>query len=100
MKTLHLGQYIPGDSPIHRLDPRVKILAVLLLSIVILNAGPVESPIVTVFILVAVALSGLSGRRVAGALKPLVWFFAILFCLHLFFTEGRPIFPALSRGDI
>jgi len=95
VKTLHLGQYIPGDSPIYRLDPRVKILAVLLLSIVILNAGPVESPIVTVFLLAAVALSGLSGRRVAGALKPLVWFFAILFCLHLFFTEGRPIFPTL-----
>jgi energy-coupling factor transporter transmembrane protein EcfT len=95
MKTLHLGQYIPGDSPIYRLDPRVKILAVLLLSIVILNAGPVESPVVTMFLLAAAALSGLSGRRVAEALKPLVWFFAILFCLHLFFTEGRPIFSSL-----
>ena len=95
MKTLLLGQFIPGDSPVHRLDPRVKILTVLLLSIVILNAGTVESLVVTAFLLAAVALSGLSGGRVAAALKPLAWFFAILFCLHLSFTDGRPIFAAL-----
>ncbi len=95
MKTLTLGQFIPGDSPIHRLDPRVKILSVLLLSIVILNAGAVESLVITAFLLAAVALSGLSPGRIAAALKPLAWFFVMLFCLHLFFTEGRPVFPAL-----
>ena len=95
MKSLLLGQFIPGDSPVHRLDPRVKILTVLLLSIVILNAGAVESLVVTAFLLAAVALSGLSCGRVAEALKPLSWFFAILFCLHLFFTDGRPIIAAL-----
>ncbi len=100
MKNLYLGQFIPGDSPVHRLDPRVKIITVLLLSIVILNAGPVESLIVTVFLLAALALSGLSGRQVAAALKPLVWFFAILFGLHLFFTEGRPIFASLPAVTV
>jgi len=93
--TLHLGQYVPGYSPVHRLDPRVKILSVLLLSIVILNAGAVESLVVTTFLLAAVSLSGLSAGRIAAALKPLAWFFAILFCLHFFFTDGHPIFSAL-----
>jgi len=95
VKTLTLGQFIPGNSPIHCLDPRVKILSVLLLSIVILNAGAVESLVITAFLLAAVALSGLSAGRIAAALKPLAWFFAMLFCLHLFFTDGRPIFAAL-----
>ncbi|HET6490363.1 MAG TPA: energy-coupling factor transporter transmembrane component T [Syntrophales bacterium] len=96
MKTLPLGQFVPGDSPVHRFDPRVKILCALLLSIVILNAGLAESLAVTMFLLAAAALSGLSARRIAEALKPLAWFFAILFFLHLFFTDGRPILPSLG----
>jgi energy-coupling factor transporter transmembrane protein EcfT len=95
MKTLTLGQYVPGDSPVHRLDPRVKILSALLLSIVILDAGSAAGLVVTMFLLTAAALSGLSASRITEALKPLAWFFAILFCLHLFLTEGRPIFPGL-----
>ncbi len=95
MKTLLLGQYVPGHSPVHRLDPRVKIVAVLLASVVILNAGAAESLAVTAFLLAGAALAGLSGARIAEALRPLAWFFAILFGLHLFFTEGRPIVAAL-----
>ncbi len=95
MKTLHLGQFVSGDSPVHRLDPRVKILSALLLSIVILNADSAESLIVTLFLLAAAALSGLSAGRLAESLKPLAWFFAILFFLHLFFTDGQPIFSSL-----
>lgn len=91
MKPVYLGQYVPGDSPVHRLDPRVKIVAVLLSSIVILNAGLAESLAVTAFLLAAAAFSGLSGSSISAALKPLAWFFAILFGLHLFFTDGRPI---------
>ena len=94
MKTLLLGQYVPGDSPVHRLDPRVKIVATLLASIVILNAGAAGSLAVTAFLLAATALAGLSAGRMMGALRPLAWFFALLFGLHLFFTDGRPIVAA------
>ncbi|HQM91140.1 MAG TPA: hypothetical protein PLK84_04360, partial [Syntrophales bacterium] len=75
MKALYLGQYVPGDSPVHRLDPRVKIVAALLLSIVILNTGAVESLAVTAFLMAGTALAGLSGGRIAAALRPLAWFF-------------------------
>lgn len=95
MKTLLLGQYVPGDSPVHRLDPRVKIVATLLASVVILNAGAVESLAVTAFLLAGAALAGLSGGRMMEALRPLAWFFALLFGLHLFFSDGRPIVAAL-----
>lgn len=95
MKALYLGQYVPGDSPVHRLDPRVKIVAALLLSIVILNTGALESLAVTAFLMAGTALAGLSGGRIAAALRPLAWFFAALFFLHLFFTEGRPIVAVL-----
>lgn len=96
MKTLYFGQYVPGRSVVHRLDPRVKILSALLLSVVILNANAVEGLVVTIFLFTAIALSGLSGHRVAEALKPFVWFFAVLFSLHLFLTDGQPVFGAVT----
>jgi energy-coupling factor transporter transmembrane protein EcfT len=73
----------------------VKIVATLLASLVILNAGAVEGLAVTTFLLAGAALAGLSGSRMREALRPLAWFFALLFGLHLFFTEGRPIVAAL-----
>lgn len=99
MNSLILGQFVSGESPIHRLDPRVKIITALLWSIVILNASFVESIVVTMSLVAAAAISGLSGGLIMRALRPLAWFFAILFCLHVFFTDGRPMvaaFPAVT----
>jgi energy-coupling factor transporter transmembrane protein EcfT len=104
----HLGQYIPRPSVVHGLDPRVKILATLALSMTILQANPVKAAILSVFLLGGAWLSRLSWREVGAALRPLAFFFCFLFLLHLFFTDGRPLFPAfpvvtvegLSRGLI
>ncbi|MCX5834188.1 MAG: energy-coupling factor transporter transmembrane protein EcfT [Deltaproteobacteria bacterium] len=104
----HLGQYIPRPSVVHRLDPRVKILATLMLSMTILRADPAKAAVLSVFLVGGAWLSRLSWRDVATALRPLVFFFCFLFLLHLFFTDGRPLFAAfpvvtvegLSRGLI
>lgn len=104
----HLGQYIPKTSVVHALDPRVKILATLLLSMTILQAGPVKAVVLSVFLLCSAWLSRLSWRDMGTALKPLVFFFCFLFLLHLFFTDGRPLLTAcpiitaegLARGLI
>jgi len=104
----HLGQYIPRSSVVHGLDPRVKIIATLALSMTILQADPAKAAVLSVFLLGGAWLSRLSWRDVGAALRPLVFFFCFLFLLHLFFTDGRPLFPAfpvvtvegLSRGLI
>jgi len=93
---------------VHRLDPRVKILATLVLSMTILQADPAKAALLSVFLLGGASLSRLSWRDVAAALRPLVFFFCLLFLLHLFFTDGRPLFyvfpvvtaEGLSRGLI
>jgi len=90
----HLGQYIPRPSVVHALDPRVKILATLMLSMTILQAGPAKAVVLSIFLLGGAWLSRLSWRDIGAALKPLVFFFCFLFLLHLFFTDGRPLFPA------
>ncbi len=102
----HLGQYIPRSSVIHRLDPRVKILATLLLSLTILRADPPKAAALSIFLLGGAWVSRLSWRDLGVALRPLVLFFGLLFLMHLFLTDGRPLFPAfplitvegLSRG--
>ncbi|MCF8143472.1 MAG: energy-coupling factor transporter transmembrane protein EcfT [Deltaproteobacteria bacterium] len=90
---MHIGQYIPGDSLIHRLDPRVKIASTIALSILILRGGVPTAALVSTFLIVLVALSRLGITAVAKAFRPVLAFFALLFFVHLFFTEGTPIPP-------
>ncbi len=59
---IHLGQYLPDDTVIHRLDPRVKILSVVALSILIFAATPAEILLISVF-LVAVVRRGAHDAR-------------------------------------
>ncbi len=87
------GQYIPGDSVIHRLDPRVKIVSTVMLSVLILR-GPVAACIVlTLFLMVLVAVAGFSFRFLTGSLRPVRFFLLLFFVLHLFFTRGKTIGP-------
>lgn len=93
------GQYMPGDSVIHRLDPRVKIIATILLSISILR-GTVPAWIeLTVFLLTMFVGAGLPLRDMVTTLRPVRFFLLLFFLLHLLFTPGEAIGP-LSWGGI
>ena len=43
LKDITLGQYFPGHSPVHRLDPRTKLLAVVLYIVALFLARQVVS---------------------------------------------------------
>lgn len=90
---MHIGQYIPGDSRIHRLDPRIKIGSTLTLSIFILRGGTFSGAVISTFLLALIPLSGLEVGSVVRAFRPVLIFFALLFCVHLFFTDGSPVPP-------
>lgn len=87
----NLGQYLSADSPIHRLDPRIKILSVIALSIMILRAHGSEPALISLFLAAAAFAARMKLRHVVDALRPLALFLCILFFLHLFFTAGRPL---------
>jgi energy-coupling factor transporter transmembrane protein EcfT len=87
----NLGQYFPSDSPIHRLDPRIKILSVVALSIMILKARGFEPALISLFLTAAAFKARIKPRHVIDALRPLAFFLCVLFLLHLFFTPGRPL---------
>ena len=89
----HMGQYIPGESIIHRLDPRVKIGSAVVLSILILKGEMLTAATTSAFLVALVPISRLTLRHMANALRPMSFFFVLLFLLHLFFTDGTPIPP-------
>ena len=93
------GQYIPGDSVVHRLDPRVKIMATVLLSISLLK-GTVPGWIgLTIFLMTTFAVAGLPLGHMISTLRPVRFFLLLFFLLHLVFTPGDIIGP-LSWGGV
>lgn len=90
---MHIGQYIPSDSMIHRLDPRVKIGSTIVLSILILKGGVFTGALISAFLMALIPLSRLGVNPMVTAFRPVLVFFAILFFVHLFFTDGNPIPP-------
>ena len=95
----HLGRYVPGNSAVHRLDPRVKICAAAAFSLVALRSGFPGEALLGGFLAAAALFSRISFFRLLRTLRPAAFFFALLFCLHLFFTEGRPV-PPFPLGPV
>ena len=74
MKDITLGQFIPGDSIIHKLDPRVKIVAILIymISVFLVTKFIVYLPI-AIALLAVILVSGIELKFVLNGLKPLVF---------------------------
>jgi len=90
-----LGQYLPLATPLHRLDPRVKIIAVLLLSLIIFRAVGYQILLLSFFFAGVVGVGRIPLRKMGAALRPVVPFMALLMGMHLLFTEGTPLVPLL-----
>ncbi|MBN8237396.1 energy-coupling factor transporter transmembrane protein EcfT [Halobacillus kuroshimensis] len=92
--SLIIGQYIPSDSVIHRLDPRSKIAVIFFYVVIVFFANSVMSyGVLALFALSSAVLSKVPFSYIMKGLKP-VWFLVIFtFLLHLFVTrEGEVAF--------
>ncbi|MBP1970893.1 energy-coupling factor transport system permease protein [Virgibacillus natechei] len=89
-----IGQYVPGESLIHRLDPRTKITIIFFFVLIVFFANTVLSyGVLTAFALGSMLTSRVPIRFIMKGLTP-VWFLIIFtFILHLFVTnEGTLLF--------
>ena len=91
---IRFGQYIAGRSFGHRLDARVKILAAVFLSLLVFHARGWQPLLISIFLVAVCLVCRLKPAPVLQALRPLVLFAGLLFCLHAFFTEGAALFEA------
>ena len=92
LTEITLGQYFPGNSWIHRLDPRTKILATIIYIIAIFFAdAPLSYGILTAFAALVILISSLPWLMVLKSLKP-IWIIVILTMLiHMFTAPGEHI---------
>lgn len=89
LKDITLGQYFPGNSMIHRMDPRTKILMVLAFIVVIfVIQNFVGYLILAAFMTMCILVSKVPPKFVLKGLKPIMLFIAITAVFNVFLTSG------------
>ncbi len=93
LNNIMIGQYFPGDSFLHRMDARVKILLllILLIEVFVFTSAPVYL-LMTGITFLLIMTSKVPVRMVLRSLKPLWWIILFTFVLHLFSHPGREIY--------
>lgn len=89
LKDITIGQFFPGNSAVHRLDPRVKIvLTVALIVLLFLAQGPVSYGLIILFLALVIVISRISPKMVVRGLKPILLIVMFTAVLNLFYTPG------------
>lgn len=94
LKDITLGQYVPGDSVLHRLDPRTKILLMIAYIVAVFLVKRVEVFFVVILFTVGVTLlSRMKLSYLVKALKPMKLLLPLMFLMNLFLIKtGRLVF--------
>lgn len=88
-----LGQYYPGNSFLHKMDPRAKILCTMIfICAIFLANNPWSYLVVTLFTALCISLSGVPFRLIVKAVKPLWVILVFTLVIHLLTTPGTEIF--------
>ena len=92
LKDITLGQFFPGNTIVHRLDPRTKLLCVILYIVALFNAKSVLTyALVAAVLTVCILTSKVHYRALTRGLKPVYIIVAFTAIMNLFFTGGTPV---------
>lgn len=92
-RDVTLGQYFPGNSVLHRTDPRVKIILLLALIVLIFCTSNFASlALVAVGIVAIILLSGVPFSMYLKSLKVIIFIIIFSSVLNIFYGTGDPIF--------
>ena len=92
LKDITLGQYFPGDTPVHRLDPRTKLILLVLYIVALFQAKTWGAYLLLILVTaVCMAVSHISPKNIFKGLKPMLFVIALTALLNLFYTEGTPV---------
>lgn len=101
LENITLGQYYPVDSPVHRLDPRMKLI--LLIGTVVgvfLTKNLLSFVPVLLLVLLAARLSKVPFSMMVKGLKPLRFILTFTFVLNLFFLPGERVLIDLKFAKV
>lgn len=92
LKDITLGQYFPIDSPMHHMDPRSKIVLLVLMIVAIFLADNLFTyTLITLFTLVIILLSKVPFMLYIKSLKPILFVILFTAALNVFLTPGTKI---------
>ncbi len=106
LKDITLGQYFPGNSVIHRLDPRTKlIMLVVYIVALFMAAGWVSYVLLFLFLAFVIKISTIPPKSIVRGMKPLVMILVFTGVLNLFFTQEGTVLAefwvfTISTGGI
>lgn len=90
LKDITIGQYFPIESPVHSMDPRVKILLTLVFIIAIFFVKSLWGfAAVALYVLIAVKLSKVSFKLVLKGIRPILFLIVFTALINLFMTNGE-----------
>ncbi len=92
LKDITLGQYFPGDTVVHRLDPRTKLILVVLYIVALFQAkGWIGYALVIAATVTVMAISHIRFSNIFKGLKPMLFIIVLTALLNIFYTAGTPI---------
>ena len=92
LKDITLGQYFPGKSPIHLMDPRTKLIMLVVYIVALFSAGSwISYGLCLAFLITSIAISTIPAKSIVRGMKPLVMILAFTGILNLFFTVGETV---------
>ncbi|MCY9546196.1 energy-coupling factor transporter transmembrane component T family protein [Lysinibacillus xylanilyticus] len=94
MEKMIFGRFLPGNSPVHKLDPRSKLIFVFAFIIIVFLANnTVTYALLLAFTLLVVLISNIRLYFLINGLKPVIFLMVFTFLIHIFMTkEGAIVF--------
>ena len=101
MDNMTFGKYIPGNSIIHRLDPRLKICAVFIFLIsVFSDAGFIGYGILAIYVLLCSLVSKIKLSHILKAIKPMVFMMLFLMIFNIFLMKTGDVIIKIGSISI
>ncbi len=88
-----IGSYLPGSSILHRFDPRLKLISIILITISVLIVQSAAAYLLLIgLMLIGAAYSKIPLKAFLSQIKLWGWLLILTVLLHIAFTKGTPIF--------
>ena len=101
MDNMTFGKYIPGNSIIHRLDPRLKICAVFIFLIsVFFDAGFIGYGILAIYVLLCSLVSKIKLSHILKAIKPMIFMMLFLMIFNIFLMKTGDVIIKIGSISI
>ena len=95
LRDITIGQHFPGNSLVHRFDPRLKlVLTILYIVLLFAASNPLGLALSLIFLAVMYAVAKIPFKLILKSLKPIFPIIVFTAVLNLFFVsgEGDPVF--------